>query len=167
MKDQEGAASEAHAGATARQDADNARGTRYLGQVILKLRKLERQPRRFGSAGLLTPSEIHTIEAIGCGRGVLMSELAARLQVTKGAVTQLIARLEAKGLVRRTPHPADSRATELVLTELGIVAYEAHEETQRQFYEELREVLTEDEIAVFEISMQKLSRFLDRDAHNG
>lgn len=147
--------------------ADSTRGTRYLGQVILKLRKLERQPRSFGAAGLLTPSEIHTIEAIGCGRSVLMSELAARLQVTKGAVTQLIARLEGKGLVHRTPHPVDSRATELALTELGVIAYDAHEETQRQFYQELLEVLTEDEIAVFEISMKKLSQFLDRESNSG
>ncbi len=92
-----------------------------------------------------------------------MSELAARLQVTKGAVTQIIARLEAKLLVKRTLHPADSRATELSLTELGLAAYRAHEETERQFYSELREQLTEQEIQVFEVCMEKLSRFLDRE----
>ncbi|MDF2532803.1 MAG: MarR family transcriptional regulator, partial [Clostridia bacterium] len=48
-----------------------------LGQLIIQLKQLERCPRTFGEAGLLTPSEVHTIDAIGSGDGILMSELAA------------------------------------------------------------------------------------------
>lgn len=66
------------------------KGSRNLGRLIIQLQRLERNPRTFGEAGPLTPSEIHTIDAIGCGNGILMSELATRLGVTKGAVHKLL-----------------------------------------------------------------------------
>ncbi|MBD2869353.1 MarR family winged helix-turn-helix transcriptional regulator [Paenibacillus arenilitoris] len=132
------------------------RASRSIGRLIMELRRLERQPRSFGQAGMLTPSEIHTVEAIGCGDGVLMSELAARLGVTKGAVTQLVARLEAKELAARSPHPHDSRATVISLTDSGKEAYQAHEEAHDRFYERLRAKLSEREIEIFERGIDQL-----------
>ncbi|MDQ0193574.1 MarR family winged helix-turn-helix transcriptional regulator [Paenibacillus wynnii] len=139
---------------------DNNTGSRNLGRLIMQLRRLERQPHTFGSAGPLTPSEIHTIEAIGSEGTVLMSELAGRLGITKGAVTQLIARLEIKELVVRSPHPNDSRGTMISLTEKGKEANTAHEEVQRQFYNQLRAQLSEQEIEIFEKGIDKLNSFL-------
>ncbi|AIQ12339.1 MarR family winged helix-turn-helix transcriptional regulator [Paenibacillus durus] len=135
-------------------------GSRSLGQLIMQLRRLERQPLHFGAAGPLTPSEIHTIEAIGSEGGVLMSELAARLGITKGAVTQLITRLEAKELVKRSPHPNDSRGVLISLTEQGMEAYAAHEEVHLRFYDQLRSQLTDQEIEIFEKCIEKLNHFL-------
>lgn len=137
-------------------------GSRNLGRLIMQLRRLERQPHTFGEAGPLTPSEIHTIEAIGPEGAVLMSDLAGRLGITKGAVTQLIARLEAKELVRRSPHPTDSRGILLSLTDKGKTANTAHEEVHRRFYEQLRAQLSEHEIEVFETCIEKLNLFLSR-----
>lgn len=128
----------------------------------MQLRKLERQPHTFGQAGMLTPSEIHTIDAIGCDGAVLMSELAARLGVTKGAITQLVDRLESKALVLRSPHPTDSRSSLLSLTDLGKEAYLAHEAVHISFYDQLRSQLTEQEIEVFEKSINILNRMLDK-----
>lgn len=140
---------------------DSREGSRKLGRLIMQLRRLERSPRSFGTAGPLTPSEIHTIEAIGTGKALPMSELAARLGVTKGAVTQLTARLTDKRLVKRTPHPDDARGSMLALTPLGIEAYEAHDEVRHAFYAELRSTLSEEEIRVFELCLDKLNHFLE------
>ncbi|UNK19992.1 MarR family transcriptional regulator [Paenibacillus sp. N3/727] len=140
--------------------SDNNKGSRNLGRLILQLRRLERHPHTFGKAGSLTPSEIHTIEAIGYEGGVLMSELAARLAVTKGAVTQLIVRLEAKDLVTRSPHPHDSRATIISLTDIGKEAFKAHEEVHIQFYDQLRSQLNEQEIEIFEKCIETLNEIL-------
>lgn len=137
-------------------------GSRNLGRLFMQIRNLERHPRTFGEAGPLTPGEIHTIDAIGCDGGILMSELAARLGVTKGAVTQIFNRLEAKDLVRRTPHPDDSRAVLVSLTEKGKSAYRAHEELHLRFYEALREQLSEKEIEIFETCIRKLNEFLQK-----
>lgn len=91
-----------------------------------------------------------------------MSELAARLGVTKGAITQLIDRLEAKELVMRSPHPSDSRSSLLSLTEIGKEAYKAHEAVHAAFYDLLKSQLTEEEIKTFEKSINILNKMLSR-----
>ncbi|GGD88495.1 MarR family winged helix-turn-helix transcriptional regulator [Paenibacillus nasutitermitis] len=133
-----------------------------LGRLVHQIRKRERQPRMFGSAGALTPSEIHTIDAIGCGNGVLMSELADRLGVTKGAVTQIVERLESKKLVRRDPHPQDSRSVTVTLMEKGEVAFLEHEEVNvRRFDEWISAELNKEELRSFEKGLTKLIDFMN------
>ncbi|MEF3302926.1 MarR family winged helix-turn-helix transcriptional regulator [Paenibacillus sp. GYB003] len=135
-------------------------GSLRLGRLMMQLRRLESAPRVFGSAGALTPGEIHTIDAIGTGEGILMGALADRLGITKGAVTQIVDRLEAKGLVKRSPHPNVRRGVLLSLTETGADAYRAHGEMHSAFYDRLRASFTEEEIAIFEKCVVKLSEFL-------
>ncbi len=91
-----------------------------------------------------------------------MSELADRLQVTKGAVTQIILRLEEKHLVKRTPNPEDSRSIIVSLTEVGKSAFRAHEEMHLDFYRELSSQLNEQEIEIFEICLEKLCTHLQK-----
>ena len=134
----------------------------HLGQFILQLRRLERSPRSFGNAGTLTPSEIHTIDAIGNEGGVLMSELALRLGITKGAVTQIVDRLESKELAIRSPHPTDSRSIFISLTEKGREAFRVHEEIHVSFYQELRSTFSEEEIDIFERCLMKLTEAMKR-----
>ena len=53
-------------------------------------------------------------------RGALpLSTVGSRLQVHPASVTNVVDRLEAQGLVRRTPHPTDRRTTLAELTERG------------------------------------------------
>jgi DNA-binding MarR family transcriptional regulator len=53
-------------------------------------------------------------------RGSLpMARIGERLQVHPASVTNAVDRLEAQGLVRRTPHPTDRRATLVELTDEG------------------------------------------------
>lgn len=137
-------------------------GSQNLGKLIMQLQRLEKHPHSFGEAGPLTPSEIHTIDAIGEERGVLMNELANRLHVTKGAVTQIIVRLEDKKLVERTPNPNDSRSMIVSLTEKGKSAFRAHEEIHLKFYEDLSSQLDEREIEIFEKCIEKLCAYLQK-----
>jgi DNA-binding MarR family transcriptional regulator len=48
-----------------------------------------------------------------------LSRLGDRLQVHPTSVTNAVDRLEAQGLVRRSPHPSDRRATLAELTDAG------------------------------------------------
>jgi DNA-binding MarR family transcriptional regulator len=53
-------------------------------------------------------------------RGSLpMRVMGERLQLHPTSVTNIVDRLEADGLVRRTPHPHDRRATLVAITEAG------------------------------------------------
>jgi len=49
-------------------------------------------------------------------------QLAGAMQVTKGAMSNTIARLQAKGLVQVLPDPADGRGKQVSLTEAGMAA---------------------------------------------
>lgn len=131
-----------------------------IGKLILQLQRLERNPRIFGDAGTLTPSEIHTVDAIGLAGAVRMGQLAERLGITKGAVTQLIDRLEGKELVLRTSHPVDSRAVLISLTKKGELAFQAHESMHQQFFQKLSKELDNKEIAIFEKGLQIFTEVL-------
>lgn len=73
------------------------------------------------------PAPFHEHRLSGSHRAVLFvlahrgrctpSDLAAHLQITPGAVTQLVARLRDAGLVVSTRHPDDSRSVLVALTE--------------------------------------------------
>lgn len=132
-----------------------------FGRLIMQLQRLERHPRTFGEAGPLTPSEIHTIDAIGCDEGILMGQLADRLGVTKGAVTQIVTRLEAKGLVKRASHPEDFRSIVVSLSEQGKSAYRCHEELHINIYNQVINQLDRQEIEVFERILEKLNRIFE------
>lgn len=50
-----------------------------------------------------------------------LSKIGSRLQVHPASVTNAVDRLEAQGLVRRTPHPSDRRTTLAEITPSGRV----------------------------------------------
>lgn len=55
--------------------------------------------------------------------GLSMGDLSRRLMVSNGNVTDVMARLEKDGMVRRTPSPADRRTVEARLTPAGEQAF--------------------------------------------
>lgn len=57
--------------------------------------------------------------------GVTMSELSRMLLVSNGNATAVVDRLEADGMVRRTPSDTDRRTVYVALTTEGIAAFEA------------------------------------------
>ncbi|MDE9367259.1 MarR family winged helix-turn-helix transcriptional regulator [Luteipulveratus sp. YIM 133132] len=59
------------------------------------------------------------------GPGCTLVELADHMGMTKQSASTLVADLERKGYVRRSPHPVDGRATMLTLTPRGVAATEA------------------------------------------
>jgi DNA-binding MarR family transcriptional regulator len=58
-----------------------------------------------------------------------MGELAEELRCDASNITQIVARLETRGLVRREPHPADRRSRQIVRTERGDELNGAFEES--------------------------------------
>jgi len=64
------------------------------------------------AAGLgLALTDLDALEHLESSGPLTQRDLGARLQLTSGAVTQLVDRLERHGLARRGPHPTDRRAT--------------------------------------------------------
>ena len=86
--------------------------------------------------------EVHFVMAVGLGEGRTMSELARTLNVTQGAVSQLVARMEKKGFVVRHKCADDKRQTVATLTEKGRLLYQEHTRYDLARYTEILEMLS-------------------------
>lgn len=91
--------------------------------------------RLFGTDVNLYPSEIHTIDAIGRHEGVNVTDLASIMGVTKGAISQVIRKLEKKGLVERYRYDDNHQQVLLKLSEKGKVAFQGHNDFHKRQYQ--------------------------------
>lgn len=67
--------------------------------------------------------------------GARMGELAARLRITPGAVTQLVTQLEDAGILQREPHPSDGRGVTVRPTERALRGYEIARDWTIELYD--------------------------------
>ncbi|TAK03057.1 MAG: MarR family transcriptional regulator [Candidatus Manganitrophaceae bacterium] len=79
---------------------------------------LEKDDRHVRALGL-TLSQFDVIATLGDTEGMTCKQLSDETLVTKGTLTGVLDRLEAKGLVERVPSQADRRATIIRLTSKG------------------------------------------------
>ncbi len=59
------------------------------------------------------------------GGDIISSELARRLGITRSAVSQIITKLEARDIVKRTPSATDKKIAYIRLSERAVAAFEA------------------------------------------
>jgi DNA-binding MarR family transcriptional regulator len=67
----------------------------------------------------LTPPQFDIIATLGNTAGMSFKELGQKTLITKGTLTGVVDRLEAKGLVKRVVLPEDRRSTVVKLTAKG------------------------------------------------
>ena len=123
--------------------------TLFLG-IINEYNTIEKTPRNYGTGELLYASEMNIIETLGYNQGINVTDLAEKLGVTKGAISQVIKKLEKKNLVSRFREPGNNREVLLKLTIKGEIAFHQHElfhlQFSSKFFEEI-EKWTPEEIA--------------------
>ncbi len=133
-------------------------------QVMNRYSALEKTPLDFGTNERLYPSEIHTIEAIGKNYGINITALGNALGVTKGAVSQKVARLVGKGLVTKIKAPSSEKEVLLKLTEKGWKAFEGHEKFHMGLYVDFIKYIenfSTDEIKRFSEILKKLGDHIE------
>ena len=96
---------------------------------------------RLAQANLLT--------SIPPDTGARMGELATRLRITRGAVTQLVAELEEAGILRRERHPIDARGVTVRPTERALRGYAIARDWTIELYDSWRQLAGDDRWAVF------------------
>jgi DNA-binding MarR family transcriptional regulator len=64
-------------------------------------------------------SDTHAVSYLAAAGPLGQTDLASRLSLSTSAVTSLLDRLEAGGVVERRPHPSDRRRSEVALTAAG------------------------------------------------
>jgi DNA-binding MarR family transcriptional regulator len=87
--------------------------------------------------------------------------LANAFQVTKGAMTNTLTRLEARKLVKISPNPADGRAKIVTLTKAGRNMRDACVKSIDPMLEEIERELGSDKISRALPTIKKVREFLD------
>lgn len=85
----------------------------------VSLARLNRRLRRQGAAHPLTPTQFATLAAVERHSAITPGELAELEKVQPPSMTRVIAALEERGLLHRTPHPTDRRQVTVTVTEAG------------------------------------------------
>jgi DNA-binding MarR family transcriptional regulator len=93
------------------------------------------------------------------------SELARRLGVTKAAVAQLLAHLEAHGYVERMPDPGDARAALITPTARALAAYRVGRRALDEVEAEWEEVLGGERLRVLAECLELLDGWRQRQRH--
>jgi len=102
-------------------------------RIINKFKELEKIPIDHGTGDLLYASEINTLELIGKFPGISITQLAQKRGITKGAVSQIIAKLVKKQLVSKNPVQDNDKVVALGLTEAGKAAFKNHENFHKKY----------------------------------
>lgn len=103
-------------------------------QVINRIIFTERK-KIFKFEGItLYPSEVHLMLAIKSGNDTNATEIASEFGVTKGAISQTVARLEKKGVISKIKDPYNKNELTLLLTDFGKRAYSLWQKSQLSFF---------------------------------
>lgn len=121
-------------------DADRLRRG-HVGYALLalveKINELESAAGCFGTDVQIHHSEIHMIMAIHNNEGIHVGGLADHLKITKGSVSEILRKIERKGLINKRIDPEKRSRLNIFLTEKGKIAHEHH----IFFHEQLNEIV--------------------------
>ena len=112
----------------------------------------------------LYPSEIHLIDVIAKGQDINASKMAARLGVTKGAVSQTLARLEKKGILNKTKDPQNKNELTVHFTPFGKNVLREQIKLRKTFHEQYAKYfsnMSEKEKEIIMGFLKKMEGFFD------
>lgn len=109
--------------------------------LVEKISNTVRQCKRFDTDVDIYRSEIHIIQLIGEHSELYISQISSMIGITKGTVSQIIKRLEKKGLVCKNTDFSNNTRQLVKLTEKGRVAHISHEKYHDQQHVEMEAFL--------------------------
>lgn len=98
-------------------------------------------PRTYGNDVVVHMAEAHMIQTIGNHDGITITELSKLKQKTKSAMSQLVDKLDKKGLIIKTRNPKDKKQVYIKLSEKGMEIYLYHQELDKQNYSKYLKML--------------------------
>lgn len=112
-------------------------------QITGKINKQRNNLISFEGTEPLNTAAIHLIDVVGKHPEFNVTQIAEVLGNTKGAVSQMTAKLVHKGLIERRQSEANEKEITFVLTESGRAVYDGHEKLHAELYQRLEEILGE------------------------
>jgi len=102
-----------------------------LMDIFDKYQNIYKKAMYFGTDSLLYNSEINMITCISESNEHYIIGLAKELGITKGAVSQIVKKLEKKGMITKFVDPGNRSRLFIELTPKGICAYNQNNESHR------------------------------------
>ena len=135
-----------------------------LRRIARKKGELEKEPHQYGTGMLLQHAEMYLVEILGQNEGMSVTRVAGIMQITKGAVSQTLKKLEQKGLVQKFADPANASRTLLYLSGEGKRVLKAHQKWHRKVdggFTEYLDSLEGAEVLVIRDFLNRYEFFLD------
>jgi DNA-binding MarR family transcriptional regulator len=115
----------------------------FAGQLFFRLWRVShtRVAEALASVGL-TPALFALLNVLGAREGAIQQEIGSAMGIDPSTMVSLIDELEAAGLAKRRPHPADRRAREVAITAKGRRILERGRELAMQVEDDVLQGLT-------------------------
>ena len=104
------------------------------------------------------PHHIGVLELVAAQQPIVQSRIAEQLNIFKPVIVTLVNELEAKGLLKRHPHPTDKRAFEIHLLPKGAKTLAKIRQTSATTLAQFLSPLSKTEQQQFHASLSKLSK---------
>lgn len=113
------------------------------------------------SAGDLSVSQMHQLSLIQNSEPISLKALADRMQLTPGAVTQIVDALEKTGYVERKQDGHDRRVTNISISPMAAQKMADFKKTSQQVFRQASESLSEHELETFLKAQQKMLAYFE------
>jgi DNA-binding MarR family transcriptional regulator len=101
---------------------------------VNKYNEFNKKPYNPGGDHLIHPSEMHTLNSIATYNGLNISELGKKLGITKSAASQIVIKLEKKGMLEKHFSPESNKSIFVTLTKSGEAAVRHFRNSQDEIF---------------------------------
>ncbi len=109
-------------------------------KLVMGYMELDKKLRHFCTDTIIYPAEIHLIAAIANNPDIHIRGLAQRLHITSASISEMIGKLQKKGLVQKSADQDNLSRLKLSLTAKGQRAHEAH----MRYHDELNDLVAQE-----------------------
>jgi DNA-binding MarR family transcriptional regulator len=106
-------------------------------RLVNKYNQLGKHPMTYGTPHQFYHSERHMLDIVGDNPGLNITEFAKAAGVTKGAISQVVSKLEEKEVLRRHRSAGNMKETKLKLTPHGEKIYRHHQKVNAESISQL------------------------------
>lgn len=146
--------------ATARRKSSNAAAGESFLTVIRELARTYQAFSAYDAAGYtdvdLTVPQADVLFTLGNTQGLTCKQIGEKTLITKGTLTGVLDRLEAKSLIRRVRLSEDRRSTRVQLTPAGKRMFEREFPRQIAYLEKRLRRLTQSELSEIQTALRTL-----------
>lgn len=119
----------------------------------------------FAGVSNLSRTEFHLLREVILeaekGKNIISSELARRLGITRSAVSQIVTKMEQRGIVNRVSSPTDRKIAYICLSESSMAVFEEQCKQANETMKRIVELYGEDKIRTFFNEYVELRKVVD------